>query len=130
MNKSLREFFDHELEVVLSKLPKRVHELLDEVPMYVDDYPSKQIMRRVGVRHRGNLCGLYTGIPLTKKSVQHSGQLSDAIYLYREGIMNMSRDRDGGIDEPELRRQIRITILHELGHYHGFGEKELVDLGY
>jgi predicted Zn-dependent protease with MMP-like domain len=25
----------------------------------------------------------------------------------------------------ELREEIRITIIHELGHYFGFGEEEL-----
>ena len=36
----------------------------------------------------------------------------------------------GGLNEEELRRQIRITILHELGHHHGLDEEELGRLGY
>jgi predicted Zn-dependent protease with MMP-like domain len=42
----------------------------------------------------------------------------------------MAKDRHGRIDEQELRRQIRITVLHELGHYHGLDERELRELGY
>jgi predicted Zn-dependent protease with MMP-like domain len=42
----------------------------------------------------------------------------------------MATDPSGEIDEAELRRQIRITILHELGHYHGLTEAELEELGY
>jgi predicted Zn-dependent protease with MMP-like domain len=130
MKESLRAYFDQQLDWVLAQAPQRVHELLDEVTMYVEDYPSRRLMRQMGVRRRRDLCGLYTGIPLTKRHVEHSGVLSDAIYLYREGILSLAVDRRGRIDEDELRRQIRITLLHELGHYHGLDEDELEELGY
>jgi predicted Zn-dependent protease with MMP-like domain len=130
MDPSLRDYFDEQLEAVLAELPERVHELLDEVPMIVEDHPSREILRKMGMRRRGDLCGLYTGIPLTEKSVLHGGVLSDSVHIFREGILGMAVDRRGRIDEDELRRQIRITILHELGHYHGFDEDELESLGY
>jgi len=100
------------------------------VPMYVEDYPSPQVLRKTGVRRREHLCGLYTGVPLTDRSVDHSGILSDVIQIFREGVFNLASDHDGNVDEEELRRQIRITILHELGHHHGLGEEELEALGY
>jgi predicted Zn-dependent protease with MMP-like domain len=130
MSPHLRQYFDEQLEQVLPQLPRRVHELLDEVPLYVEDYPSQEVMRKMHVRHRRNLCGLYTGIPLTSRSIEHSGVLSDVIHIYREGILSMATDHRGQIDEEELRKQIRITILHELGHHHGMDEDELEELGY
>jgi predicted Zn-dependent protease with MMP-like domain len=130
MDTELRQYFDEQLESVLADLPQQVHDLLDEVPMIVEDYPSPQIMRKMGVRRRSDLCGLYTGIPLTEKSIEHAGYLSDSVHIFREGILAMATDRRGRIDEQELRRQIRITILHELGHYHGFDEDDLEALGY
>jgi predicted Zn-dependent protease with MMP-like domain len=33
-------------------------------------------------------------------------------------------------DPHELRRVIRITVLHELGHYFGLDEKRIEELGY
>jgi predicted Zn-dependent protease with MMP-like domain len=33
-------------------------------------------------------------------------------------------------DRRELEREIRITVLHELGHYFGMDERELDELGY
>jgi predicted Zn-dependent protease with MMP-like domain len=130
MDLETRDYFDQQLDLVLSQMPEAVHQLLDDVPMYVDDYPSREAMRRLGIRDRRQLCGLYTGVPLGSRSVQHSGILSDAVHIYREGIMEMARDRAGHISQSELRRQIRITILHELGHHHGLGEEELERLGY
>jgi len=130
MNSDDREYFDEQLEHVLAAMPPRVHELLDKVPLYVEDHPSRDVLRRAGIRRREHLCGLYTGIPLTDRSVQHSGVLSDVVQIYREGIYGMATDHDGYVDEDELRRQIRITILHELGHHHGLDEDELEALGY
>ena len=130
MDDGLRRYFDEQLDAVLPQLPERVHALLDEIPLVVEDYPSPALMRRVGVRQRHHLCGLYTGIPLTQRSIQHSGVLSDVVHIFREGILSLACRRDGTIDEAELRRQIRLTILHELGHHHGLTEQELQDLGY
>jgi predicted Zn-dependent protease with MMP-like domain len=130
MNSELREYFDRQLDVVMSQLPAQVHELIERVPMHVDDYPSPATMRKLGVRRRGNLCGLYTGVPLTNRSVMHSGIPNDVIQIFREGILNMATDYRGNIDEEELRKQIRLTILHELGHHHGLDEDDLRELGY
>ena len=130
MEAELRRFFDEHLQWVMDRVPPRVHQLLEDVTMYIEDYPSTAIMRQMGVRRRDALCGLYTGIPLTRRHVEVSGVLSDAIYIYREGILAMATDRSGDIDPAELRRQIRITVLHELGHHHGIDESALEELGY
>lgn len=130
MNAELRQFFDEQLEFVLARLPQQARDLLEKVPLYVEDFPSAKIMRSTGVRRREHLCGLYTGIPMTQRSVDQSGVLSDVIHIYREGVLAMASDSYGNFDEQELREQIRITILHELGHHHGLGEEELEALGY
>jgi predicted Zn-dependent protease with MMP-like domain len=130
MNAKLRALFDRQLEQLLPELPPQVQELLKDVPLVVEDYPSRELMRRTGVRHRGALCGLYSGIPLTKRSIQDWGVPSDVIHIFRDGILYMSRSPDGTIDEAELRDQIRVTILHELGHHHGLTEADLRELGY
>jgi predicted Zn-dependent protease with MMP-like domain len=130
MNAQLRRYFDEHLEQVIPKLPPRVRQLLDEVPLYVEDHPSPSVMNQLGIRRRGDLCGLYTGVPLPSRSVHHAPVLSDVIHIFREGIISMATRPDGHIDSEELRRQIRVTILHELGHHHGLDEAELRQLGY
>lgn len=130
MNAELRDYFDEQLESVVAELPPRVHELLEEVPMYIEDFPSRKMMHDLGIRYRAGLCGLYTGIPLTNRQVGQSGVLSDVIHIFREGVLSLASDGRGNIDEAELRKQIRITVLHELGHHHGLTEEELEELGY
>jgi predicted Zn-dependent protease with MMP-like domain len=130
MNLELRNLFDEQLEQVLPELPQQVKDFMDDVPLVVEDYPSPEIMRRMRVRHRSALCGLYTGIPLIQRSINHSGVPSDVIHIYRQGILSQSRNALGRIDEAELRNQIRFTILHEYGHHVGLSERDLRELGY
>ncbi len=130
MYRDLREYFDQQMDAVIQALPEQVHRLLDDVTMYVEDHPSQEVMQRMRIRRRHQLCGLYTGIPLGSRSVEHSGVLSDAVHIYREGILSLAMDRHGRIDQEELRHQIRLTVLHELGHHHGMDEQDLHELGY
>jgi predicted Zn-dependent protease with MMP-like domain len=130
MKAELRQLFDEQLELVLAELPLQVKEFMEKVPLYVEDFPSPEVMRRMRVRHPTNLLGLYTGIPLIHRSVNDWGVLSDRIHIYRLGILNHSSRRDGEYDEADLRTQIRRTILHEYGHHVGLTESDLRGLGY
>lgn len=125
-----RRRFDDLLEEVLEDMPPMVHELIERVPLHVEDYPSVQVMQRTGVHYREQLCGLYTGIPIGEKSVWHSGALPDVVTIYREGVLRAATDSSGRIRRHRLRREIRITLLHELAHHHGLDEDELRELGY
>ena len=115
---------------MLAELPPAIHTLIEQVPLHVEDYPSAEMMARLGVRRREQLCGLYTGVPLTERSIELSGVLPDVVTIYREGILAAARSADGRIRPGRLRREIRTTILHELAHYHGLDEDELAELGY
>lgn len=130
MDSHTRDRFDRLLEEVLAELPPEIHELIEEVPLHVEDYPSQEVLAQTGIWRRDGLCGLYTGVPLGEKSVERSNLLPDVVTIYREGILAAARDARGHIGRERLRREIRITILHELGHHHGLEEDDLDDLGY
>lgn len=126
----IRDRFDRLLEEILEELPPFVHELIERVPLHVEDYPSAKVMAETGVRHRNQLCGLYTGIPIDQRSIQHSGTLPDMVTVYREGVLAAAQGSDGDVTADALLREIRITILHELAHHHGLDEDDLAELGY
>src|SRR5947199_4542292 len=102
MEAEMRALFDEQLEVVLEDLPQQVKDFMEKVPLVVEDYPSREVMRRMRGRHPSYLLGLYTGIPLIKRSINDWGVLSDQIHLYRLEIMGQSRSRTGGFEEAAL----------------------------
>lgn len=89
MNPHKRRRFDEQFEWVLERMPPLIHELIERVPLHVEDYPSAEVMERIGVRYIDSLCGLYTGIPIRDKSVWHSGVMPDVVTIYREGILSV-----------------------------------------
>ena len=131
LDESTRDYFDGLLEQVIDQLPARLGDLLQEVPVVVEDCPSKRLMRELEIERPGDLCGLHTGIPLTERSVEHSGVLPNTITLYRLGVLQEARSLSPARrNERRLVRQIRITLLHEMGHYFGLDEDDLRELGY
>ncbi len=130
MNIQARNRFDKILEEVLAAMPPLVSELLEKIALDVEDYPSREVMEEMDLEYRDDLCGLYSGIPLGEKHLESAPHLSDAVTIYREGIVSSTADEYGRVTKEGLRKQIRITILHELAHHFGMTEEELEELGY
>jgi predicted Zn-dependent protease with MMP-like domain len=125
-----RARFDEILEQVLAEVPEAVHKIVDEVPLVVEDYPSRELLKELGVRRRDELCGVHDGIPLTEPEFRRHRTRPENILIFRAGIMATATTDEGKISRSELRRQIRITILHEVGHHYGLSEEDLKELGY
>ncbi len=119
----VRTHFDATFEDVLSHVPRSIHELIERVPIILEDQPSDAILAELDAAPDG-LCGLHTGIPLTEQSVEDGGVLPETIHLYRRGILAAATS------DEDLREEIRITLLHELGHHFGLDEAALERLGY
>lgn len=133
MDDKLRDLFDNHLEKVLASLPASVTSVFDEVPLHVEDYPPEEILNMFGLERRDDLCGLHSGLPMIQRRemMERAGWADpNVITVYREGVLRETYSRAGRLSEDELVRQIRITLLHEIGHYHGLDEDDLSELGY
>lgn len=140
MTDAERARFDEILERVLDELPESVRAMTDEMPVIVEDVPDPKLLEALS-KEAGEaiapdeLCGLHTGIALTERSVQSPGDLPSEIRLFREGILAEA----GGWESPgevaeevedSIYEEIRITLLHEIGHQFGLDEDDLERLGY
>ncbi len=105
--------FDDHVRAALDGLPPGIAAALDNVAVVVE------------AEHEDDpdLYGLFDGVPLTEGGPA-PGQLPNRVTIYR-------RPLEEDFDDPaELEREIRVTVLHELGHYFGLGEGRLTELGY
>jgi predicted Zn-dependent protease with MMP-like domain len=133
MNDALRERFDALLADVLGQLPPGIVSLLDEVPLIVLDEPTDRILRDLGVppedwdEERKTLCGLHSGHSILERSVEISGELPEQMHIFRRGTVHAA---GGWGDEAALAEEIRVTVLHEIGHHFGLDEDDLERLGY
>jgi predicted Zn-dependent protease with MMP-like domain len=96
-----RRVFDQALEEALESLPTWVKGVLAEVAVVVaDEDPDEP-----------DLYGVYLSDP-------------PRVVVFRRPL---SEDFP---DPVELRSEVRITVLHEIGHHFGMDEDRLDDLGY
>jgi predicted Zn-dependent protease with MMP-like domain len=122
---ALSEGIRNEAERLLRRLPKAFRLGLQNVEIVVERRPGKNQIRALGLDPiRDVLYGLYEGTPLPERSFLQPPLLPDKITLFSEPL---ARD----FPEPdELRKQVRITLLHEIAHYFGMDEREIEKLGY
>ena len=105
--------FDEHVRAALDTLPPHLAAALDNIAVVVEDENPED----------PDLFGLYDGVPLTERG--HEPPLQpDRITIYRVPLV------EDFADPAELRDEIRITVLHELGHYFGIDEDRLEELGY
>lgn len=131
MTEAERNQFDRLLDGVMDRLPRRLRSLLEEVPVIVLDRPTPELLAELGDEEDDELlCGLHTGVSMTERSVDDSGVVPSDIHLFREGIVAMAGGWGGEGGEGAVEREIRTTLLHEIGHQFGLEEGDLEDLGY
>ena len=129
-----RRVFDDLLEQIMDNLPEQYARVIEHVSVVVDDEPTRDLLVELGMDpDEDDLCGLHTGTPLTERSVDDLPDVPDQIMLFRGPIMRLagwSNPRSDDSRLQELREQVRITLLHELGHHYGLEEDDLDELGY
>ena len=105
--------FDDVVASALDTLPQDIAAGLRNVAVVVEDENADD----------PDLYGLFEGIPLTEGG-PGPGDLPNRIAIYRRPL------ETDFTDVMELREEIRVTVLHELGHYFGLDEARLAELGY
>ena len=119
-----KQRFAELVEEALRELPEPFAGHLEEVSVEIKDRPTDKQLKDQGLKDDELLLGLYVGHPMTERSVEYSGMLPDAIYIFQKDIELVSRS------EKELIQHVRTTVLHEIGHHFGMDEEDLDELGY
>ena len=116
-----REQFAKVVEEALDSLPQEFRSRIQNVAVLVEDVPPNQLSPNSGQQRR-LLLGVFHGVPTTKKSIFDLPSGPDHIVLYQKNIEAVCSN------EAEVREQIRLTVIHELGHYFGLDEEQLKDV--
>jgi predicted Zn-dependent protease with MMP-like domain len=105
--------FEDVLRAALDDLPPQIAQALHNVAIVLEDENPDD----------PDLYGLFEGIPLIEGGPQ-PGDLPNRVAIYRRPLEEDFPEAD------DLRREIRVTLLHELGHSIGLDEDRLDELGY
>jgi len=113
-----------ELEVlageVFRRLPKKFRDLCADVVIQVDDFPSEDVLSRMGARSEFDLLGLFHGVGLPFRSESVSGQMPNMIWLYRRPILDYWAEHD-----ETLGAIVQHVLVHEIGHHFGLSDADM-----
>ncbi len=109
------EEFEQLVIAELDLLPDEMIDGIENVVFVTEDRPEDGSL---------DLLGLYEGIALTERDQYGFGELPDRIVLFREPLLASVETID------ELRDEIHVTLVHEIGHYYGIDDEQLHNLGW
>lgn len=114
--RDLQAMAGEETRRLLGELPAAIRKGIDGIPIVFERVPNRGMIAE-GLDP--DLLGLFVGDAYADPG---SDALPAEILLF---LVNLW-DEAGG-DADEYRRQVRITLLHEIGHYLGLGEDGLAE---
>jgi predicted Zn-dependent protease with MMP-like domain len=105
----------------LDDIPPDLGEAMENVAVVVEEWPTPE----QAARAHGRLLGLYEGIPITRRGpISYRGVAPDHITVFRGNLCALAHD------EADLEQRVRVTVLHEVGHYFGMSDNRLRELGW
>jgi predicted Zn-dependent protease with MMP-like domain len=107
-------------DAAIGELPQRARELIAHVPILIVDLPAREEVDK-GLDPR--LLGMFAGSPYSDASVMGGQPELTQILLFRKNLERAVHSAE------ELGEQIRITLLHETGHFFGMSEEDLAEVG-
>lgn len=116
--------FDKALEKAIAALPEQVRNYIRNVPVLVEDLPSRDDLSQETPPLSPNSLGLFRGTPGPLQSVSDPWSVfPSAIVLYQRNLERFARTRE------ELEDEIAVTLQHEVGHFLGLDEEQVAQLG-
>ena len=117
-----RKYFERLVARAVRDIPKRFRDEINNVAVVVDNRPSAELLKEMGIVTPDTLYGLYQGTPLPEREWTHGNVLPDRITIYQQPIVEDSDDDD------DIIHTIAETVIHELGHYFGLSEEEIEEI--
>lgn len=119
-----RAEFERLVAQAVESLPSNFLTRLRNVEMVVEEQPTEEDLELAGIEPGGTLLGLYHGVPQNQRGTWYGNLLPDRIVIFQRPIEAMARDRR------TIRKEIRTTLMHEIGHHFGLAEDDLAEAGY
>jgi len=115
--------FRREVDRALAGLPADMRKDLGGVPVTVEDIPRSEDLLEGDPPLSPTILGLFRGPPIAERCSAEDGPVCRSVVLYRKNLARAVNSRE------ELLEQIRVTLLHEIGHLRGEDDLELAARG-
>jgi len=104
----------------IARLPAEFARHLGDVLLRIEEFADDATLDEMGIENPFELTGLYTGLSVGSKSVDHSGTMPDMIHLYRRAILDEWVET--GV---ALEALVAHVVIHEIGHHFGLSDDDM-----
>ena len=108
-----------EVRATLNAMPGELRSRLDDVPVVFEARPGRRLLRE-GLTD--DLLGLFDGPAYGERGTTDVSTTPPIITLFLENLRDEAEDRPAA-----FRQEVRTTLLHEIGHYLGLEEDDLIE---
>ena len=105
----------------LRGLPAPFAQHLEDVLLLVEDFADGETLEAMGIEDPFELTGIYEGLPVGEKSVDHSGIMPDRIRLFRRPLLDEWAERG----DETLEHLVGHVLIHEVGHHFGLSDEAM-----
>ena len=116
-----------EFEVIATaafhRLPPRFLVKCEGVVVHVEDYPTDEVLKSMGIESELDLLGLFQGVGLPFQSDSAPVQMPNMVWLYRVPILLYWAEHD-----ETLGHIITHVLVHEIGHHFGLSDDDMMAL--
>jgi predicted Zn-dependent protease with MMP-like domain len=114
-----QDHFEQMVAEALDSLPDEILSWLDNVAIVVANTPTRDQLAQAGLGPRDLLFGLYVGVPKIRRGFTYGETMPDKIVIFQQPIEQVCRS------PRQIRKCVRQTVLHEIGHHFGLDEEQL-----
>ena len=113
--------FERLARAALDALPAAYAGPAREVALRIEDFADDETLADMGIANPYDLSGLYSGVPVPRKSVFAQPQQPDEIFLFRRPILEEWIER-GNVTLAEL---VTHVLVHEIAHHFGWSDADI-----
>ncbi len=118
-----RQRFEQLVTSAVESLPEELRSKMDNIDIFVSDYPTEEQLSRAKLPRGHTLLGLYEGVPLTKRTRSYGMVLPDRITIFQRPI-----EAKCGGDDAQITTEIQRVVQHEIAHHFGIGDVRLREI--
>jgi len=108
-------------EAAFARLPSQFRQLCTNLVIRVDDFPTGEVLRELGLESEFDLLGLFQGVGLPFQSESAPVRMPNLIFLYRRPILDYWAEHD-----ETLAAIVTHVLIHEIGHHFGLSDADMM----
>ena len=110
-------------DAAFAALPEEFRRLCAGVSIHVDDFPDEETLTEMECESEFDLLGLFRGVGLAQSGDVATGQMPNAVWLYRRPLLDYWAEHD-----ESLGHLVTHVLVHEIGHHFGLSDDDMAGI--